>query len=87
MDGIYGCTIFFRCKKIGAKVIVEDIFNELNYVKDLIEDYISTNNATILEDIIWEVNNKSKFTAFKRYLLRDNGNDTFRTLIEPHIIN
>jgi 5-methylcytosine-specific restriction endonuclease McrA len=59
-------------KEIQAEVIVEDLLNELNQFEDLVRDYLEERDADDLEDIKYEVNNASKFTSFKRWLVKNN---------------
>ncbi|WP_022941443.1 hypothetical protein [Psychromonas hadalis] len=72
-------------KKIQAEVIVEDILNELNYFEDLVKDYLLEPDADDLDDIKYEVNNASKFTAFKRWLIKNN--TEYSGVITPLFIN
>ena len=61
-----------KCKQIGASVIVSNLISELNDFDDLIGDYQSDQDEDLLEDIRWELNKESKFTAFKRWVIRDS---------------
>lgn len=46
--------------------------NELNDFEDLLKAYLESNDEADLEEIKWELNNQSKFTAFKRTMIREN---------------
>lgn len=59
-------------KRIESEVIVEDLLEELNDFEDLIQDYLAEQDEDDLEEIKFEINNASKFTAFKRWLVRSN---------------
>ena len=83
LDEVYKGTT--KCKKIGASVIVENLLSELNDFDDLIQDYQEDNDEDLLKDIGWELNKKSKFTAFKRWVVRDS--DEYRPMFEGLIID
>lgn len=59
-------------KKLEASNIVGELLKELNDFKELAQDYLEHQDAEDLEDLQFELNNKSKFTAFKRWVVRNN---------------
>ncbi|MGS0824866.1 hypothetical protein ACVBIO_03560 [Shewanella sp. 0m-8] len=83
LSEIYSGTA--SCKKLGAEVIVDELIDELNDFHDLLDSYTQTQNPVELNDLIWEVNNKSKFTAFKRWMVKDNPD--YSELLAQHFIN
>jgi hypothetical protein len=72
-------------KKIQAEVIVDDLLDELNHFEDLVRDYLLEPNNNDLKDIEYEVSNASKFTSFKRWLIRSN-ND-YNAIVSPLFVN
>ncbi|OEE52166.1 HNH endonuclease [Vibrio splendidus] len=83
LEEVYSGTT--KCKQIGASVIVANLLAELNDFDDLIQEYQEDNDAELLEDIGWELNKESKFTAFKRWVVRDS--DKYRPIFENLIEN
>jgi uncharacterized protein (TIGR02646 family) len=83
LEDVYSGTT--KCKQIGASVIVSNLLAELNEFDDLVQDYQGDQNADTLEDIGWELNRESKFTAFKRWAIRDS--EVYRPLFEGLIID
>ncbi|MCG9624209.1 HNH endonuclease [Vibrio mediterranei] len=81
LEEVYSGTT--KCKQIGASVIVSNLLAELNDFDDLLQEYQEEQNADALEDISWELNRESRFTAFKRWVVRDS--DTYRPLFEALI--
>ena len=73
-----------KCKQIGASVIVSNLLVELNDFDDLIKEYQTDNDEDILQDISWELNSESKFTAFKRWVVKDS--IELRPLFEKFIV-
>ncbi|PMH19199.1 hypothetical protein [Vibrio splendidus] len=59
-------------KQIESESIVEDLLEELNDLDDLIKDYLAERDPDDLLEITDEVNNSSKFTAFKRWFVKNN---------------
>ncbi|MEG3696081.1 HNH endonuclease [Vibrio coralliirubri] len=78
LEEVYSGTT--KCKQIGAKVIVNNLLGELNSFDDLIQEYQEDNDEELLEEIEWELNRESKFTAFKRWVVRDS--EEYRPLFE-----
>lgn len=74
-----------KCKQIGASVIVNNLLAELIDFDDLIQEYLRNNDVDVLQDISWELNNESKFTAFKRWVVKDS--NELRPLFEEFIVN
>lgn len=72
-------------KQIESESIVEDLLEELNDFEDLVQDYLTEYDNDDLEDIKFEVNNSSKFTAFKRWLVRNNPN--YNAQISQYFVN
>ncbi len=72
-------------KRIQAEAIVEDLLEELNYFEDLVRGYLQELDEDDLEEIKYEVNNASKFTAFKRWLIKNN--IEYNTAIAPLFLN
>lgn len=61
-------------KRLEASNIVRELLNELINFKDLAEAYLEHQDNDDLDDLRFELNNKSKFTAFKRWMVRNNQN-------------
>lgn len=59
-------------KKLEASNIVRELLKELNDFKELAQEYLDNQDAEDLEDLQFELNNESKFTAFKRWIVRNN---------------
>ncbi|MBY7926304.1 hypothetical protein KW451_06065 [Vibrio fluvialis] len=59
-------------KQLEAQNIVSDLIEEINDFQDLIADYLDSPEDHEIEDIRYEVNNESKFTAFKRWVVLNN---------------
>ncbi|WP_052706185.1 HNH endonuclease [Vibrio galatheae] len=78
LDEVYTGTT--KCKRIGASVLVENLLEELNDFDDLIQEFQDEKNIDLLSDIGWELNRESKFTAFKRWIIRDS--EIYRPLFE-----
>ncbi|NQZ09048.1 MAG: hypothetical protein HRT35_17975 [Algicola sp.] len=70
LSEIYSGTT--TCKQIGAQAIVDDLLDELNDFEDLLKVYLESQDEDDLNELIWEMNNRSKFTAFKRELIKSN---------------
>ncbi|MEZ8729080.1 HNH endonuclease [Vibrio splendidus] len=83
LEEVYSGTT--KCKQIGASVIVNNLLAELNDFDDLIQEYQEGSDTELLEDIGWELNKESKFTAFKRWVIRDS--DEYRPIFENLIQN
>lgn len=69
-DGTYPKVT--KRKKLEASNIVSELLKEINDFKELVTDYLETQDADDLNDLRYELNNKSKFTAFKRWVVRNN---------------
>lgn len=59
-------------KQLEAQNIVRDLIEEINDFQDLIDDYLDSPEQYEIDDIRYEVNNESKFTAFKRWVVLNN---------------
>ncbi|MBY8287947.1 hypothetical protein KW528_17940 [Vibrio fluvialis] len=59
-------------KQLEAQNIVRDLMEEINDFEDLISNYIKSPEQHEIDDIRYEVNNESKFTAFKRWVVLNN---------------
>ncbi|MBY8032518.1 hypothetical protein KW481_03075 [Vibrio fluvialis] len=59
-------------KQIEAQNIVSDLIEEINDFQDLIADYFESPEDHEIEDIHFQLNNESKFTAFKRWIVLNN---------------
>lgn len=72
-------------KQIESEVIVEELLEELNDFGDLLDDYLAEPDDEDLEDIKTEVNNSSKFTAFKRWKVKND--TTYNQQFSQYFIN
>ncbi|PNI06165.1 hypothetical protein C1N32_03975 [Vibrio diazotrophicus] len=75
-------------KQLEAQNIVTDLLEELNDFDDLITDYLESPEQHEIDDIRDEVNNESKFTAFKRWFVLNNPEykEKFQPLFEDEAL-
>lgn len=73
------------CKQIGAQAIVDDLLDELNDFEDLLKTYLESQDSEDLQDLKWELNNESKFTAFKRWLVK--GSSSYNAVFTQYFVN
>ncbi len=68
-------------KKLEATNIINELLKELNDFKELIEGYLENRDQQDYLDLEFELNNKSKFTAFKRWMVRND--NELNSLLSP----
>lgn len=72
-------------KKMEAKIMRKELRKELSNFKEYVREYMEAENADEKEDVEClikkELSDRSSFTAFKRWLIRDNA-DTYSELMK-----
>ena len=72
-------------KKLEGSNLRSLLLKEIRKFQELLFDYEEDNDEYYLVKIKYELSNKSAFTAFKRWMIRDN--DYLKQKFEQHIID
>jgi hypothetical protein len=72
-------------KKLESSNLRSALLKEIRIFQELLFDYEEDNNDFYLTKIKYHLNNKSAFTAFKRWIVRDN--NYLKTEFEQYIID